>query len=64
MLVHESPEGLVAGRIVEVEAYEGNDDPASHARPNDSQSVMFGPPGHAHLFHLRHASLPEPGGSA
>jgi DNA-3-methyladenine glycosylase len=52
VLVWEGPHGRHAGRIVEVEAYDGPEDAASHARsgPKGRAAVMFGPPGYAYIY--------------
>ena len=51
-LVREGPRGRQAGRIVEVEAYDGPEDAASHARsgPGGRAAVMFGPAGFAYVY--------------
>jgi DNA-3-methyladenine glycosylase len=51
-LVRDDADGLRVARIVEIEAYIGEDDLASHARFGRTarNQVMYGPPGRAYVY--------------
>jgi DNA-3-methyladenine glycosylase len=54
ILVRRGRDGLLAGRIVETEAYLGEHDAAAHAASGKTarNAVLYGPPGHAYIYNI------------
>ena len=52
VLVYRSQHGPTSGRIIEVEAYIGEDDPACHAAAGRTvrNAPLYGPPGRAYVY--------------
>ena len=53
LLIHETPEGVASGMIVEVESYAGPDDKGAHSygnRQTERTKIQYGMGGFAYIF--------------
>ena len=60
LLVHETPGGIIAGRIVETEAYMGAEDRAAHSfgnRRTKRTEIMFGKAGSVYTYQMHTHTL-------
>jgi len=54
LLIRKTSRGILAGRIVETEAYLGENDAAAHVAAGKTarNAVLFGPPGYAYVYFI------------